>query len=55
MLESRLMFVRWVLTWKPWDEHPQGIRSKARIVVLVVAELKVASPTMSRIIRCSLL
>ena len=33
--ESRFMSMRWVLTWKPSDEHPQGRKAKARIVVLV--------------------
>ena len=51
--ESRLMSMRWVLTWKPSDEHPKGRKAKARVVVLgyqhpEVAELKVASPTLSR-------
>ena len=26
--ESRLMSMRWVLTWKPSDEHPQGRNAK---------------------------
>ena len=30
---SRLMSMRWVLTWKPSDEHPQGRKAKARIVI----------------------
>ena len=51
---SRLMTMRWVLTWKPSDEHPQGRMAKARIVVLgyhhpEVAELKMTSPTLSRL------
>ena len=27
--ESRLMSMRWVLTWKLSDEHPQGRKAKA--------------------------
>ena len=43
------MSMRWVLKWKPSDEHPQGRKAKARIVVMgyqlpEVAELNVASP-----------
>ena len=30
MHESRLMSVRWVQTWKPSDEHPQGRRGEGR-------------------------
>ena len=48
------MSTRWVLTWKPSDEHPHGRKAKARIVVLghqhpEVTLLKVASPTLSRL------
>ena len=54
--ESRLMSMRWVLTWKSSDENPQGNKAKARIVVLgyqhpKVAELKVASPTLLRLVK----
>ena len=35
--ESRLMFMRWVLTWKPSGERPQGRKAKARIVVLGIS------------------
>ena len=46
--ESRLTSKRWVLTWRPSDEHLKGRQAKARIVVLghqhlEVAELKVTS------------
>ena len=56
--ESRLLSLRWVLPWKPSDEHPQGRKAKGRIVVLgyqhpEVAELKVASPTLTRLGKCS--
>ena len=27
--DSRLMSKRWVLTWKPSDENPQGRKAKA--------------------------
>ena len=52
--ESRLTSVRWVLTCKPDHEHPPGRKAKARIVFLgyqhpQVAELNVASPTLSRL------
>ena len=48
------MSMRWVLTWTPSDEHPQGRKAKARIVILEyqhpeVADLKVSSPTLSRL------
>ena len=46
------MSIRWVLTWKPSDEHPQGKKAKARIVTLgyqhpEVTELTASSPTLS--------
>ena len=34
VLESRIMSMRWVLTWKPSDEHQQGRKAKAKIVVV---------------------
>ena len=54
MLESRLMSMRWVQTWKPPDEHPQGSKAKARDVVLgpqhpEVVEVKVESSTYSEL------
>ena len=46
--------MRWVLTWKPSDAHPQSRKAKARIVLLgisntEVAEFKVSGPTQSRL------
>ena len=51
--EPRLMSMRWVLTWKPSDEHPQSRKAKARIVTLgyqhpEVTELTASSPALSR-------
>ena len=31
--ESRLASIRWVFTWKASDEHPQGKKAKARIMI----------------------
>ena len=50
---ARPMSMRWVLTWKPSDEHPQGRKGRSRIAVLgnqhsEIAEFKMASPTLSR-------
>ena len=39
--ESRLMSMRWVLTWKPSDKHPHGRKAKARIVILAYQHPKV--------------
>ena len=52
--ETILMSMRWVLTWKPSDEHPQGGKAKARMAVLghqhpQVAERTVANSTLSRL------
>ena len=48
------MSMRWILTWRPSDEHPKRQESEGQIVVLgyqhpEVAVLKVASPTLSRL------
>ena len=54
MLESRLMSMRWVQTWKPSDEHPQDRKAKARDVLLghkhpEVVEVEVESSTSSKL------
>jgi hypothetical protein len=50
---SRLLKMRWVLTYKPDLSHPKGRKAKARIVVLgyqhpEAEELQTASPTLGR-------
>ena len=54
MPQTILMSMRWVLTWKPSDEHPPGGKAKARMVVLgnqhpEVAERTMANSTLSRL------
>ena len=50
---SRLLRMRWVLTYKPDLTHPKGKKAKARIVVLgyehpEAEDLQTASPTLGR-------